>query len=55
MGSHPVKRTADTRRPTVEHMDIDHGRFDLAMSQQLLDGSNACLCVARRQVRTAFE
>jgi hypothetical protein len=55
MGSHPDKRTADTRRPAVEHMGIDNGRFDLAMSQQLLDGSNACLCVARRQARTAFE
>jgi hypothetical protein len=36
MGSHPVQWTADTRRPTVEHMGIDHGRIDLAMSQQLL-------------------
>ncbi len=40
MGLHPVHRTANTRRPTVEHMRIDHCRFDVAMAPQLLDGSN---------------
>ena len=40
MGSHPVQRTADTRRPTVEHMGIDHCRFDVAMPQQFLNSSN---------------
>ncbi len=40
MGSHLVQRTANARRPTVEHMGIEHRRFDIAMAQQLLDGSN---------------
>ena len=40
MGSHPVQRTADTRRPTVEHMGVDHRRFHIAMTQQLLNSSN---------------
>jgi hypothetical protein len=40
MGSHPVKRTADTRRPTVQNVGVDHGRFDLAMVQQFLNRSD---------------
>jgi len=40
INSHPVQRTADARRPTVEHMGIDHGHFDIAMTQRLLDSSN---------------
>ena len=54
-GSHPIQRAADTRRPSMKDMSVDHRRFDIAMPQQLLDRSNACLCVARRQVRAAFE
>ena len=46
MGLHTVERTADTRRPSMTDMGIDHCRFDIAMSQQLLNGSN---------VRAAFE
>ena len=40
IGSHPVQRTAVTRRSTVEHMGLDHGRFDIAMAQQFLNSSN---------------
>jgi len=40
MNSHPVQRTADTRRPTVENMGIDHCRFDIAMPQQFLNSLN---------------
>ena len=46
MGSHLVQRTANAHRPTVEHMGVEHRRFDIAMAQQLQDGSN---------VITAFE
>ena len=46
MGSHPIQRAADTRRSSMEDMGIDHCCFHIAMSQQLLNGSN---------VRTAFE
>jgi len=38
-GSHPVQRTADTCRPLMKEMSIDHHRFDVAM-QQLLTNSN---------------
>ena len=31
MGSHPVQRTADTRRPTVEHMGIKHRCIDITI------------------------
>ena len=40
MGSHLVQRTVNTPRPSVEHLGVDHRRFDIAMAQQLLDGSN---------------
>ena len=40
MGSHPVKWTAHARRPTVEDMGINHGRFDVALAQQFLNGSD---------------
>ncbi len=40
MGSHPVQRTANTPRPSVEHMGGAHRRFDVAMAQQFLNGSN---------------
>ena len=40
MGSHPVLRTADTRRPTVKHMGIEHRCFPVAMAQQFLNCSN---------------
>ena len=40
MGSHPVQRTADTHRATVEHMGIHHRRFDVAMAQQFLNSTN---------------
>lgn len=46
MDSYPVERTADTHWPTVEDRRIDHRRFDIAMPQQFLNGSN---------VRAAFE
>lgn len=46
MDSHPIQWTADTGRPAMEHMRIDHRRFDIAMSQQLLNSSN---------VRAAFK
>lgn len=40
MGSHPIQRTADTGRPSMKNMRVDHRRFDIAMPQQLLDRSN---------------
>ena len=40
MGSHPIQRTANTRRPTVEHIGIDHCRFDVTIAQQFLNSSN---------------
>jgi len=43
MGLYPIQLAADTRRPTVEPMGIDRWRFDIAIPQQLLDGSNAYL------------
>ena len=47
MESHPIQRTANASPAhAVEDMRIDHCRFDIAMPQQLLDGSN---------VRAAFE
>ncbi len=54
MGSHPVQRTADTRRPTVEHMGIHHCRFDVTMAQQFLNSSNlipACKQVGGERIR----
>ena len=46
MKSHSVQRTAHARRLTVEDMGINHGRFDLAIAQQLLN---------RSDIRVAFE
>ena len=40
MGSHFVQWTANTRWATIEHMRIAHRRFDIAVAQKLLDGSN---------------
>ena len=41
MESHPIQRTANASPAhAVEDMRIDHCRFDIAMPQQLLDGSN---------------
>jgi hypothetical protein len=39
MGLHPIQRAADTRRSSVENMDVDHSRFDIAMAQQFLNCS----------------
>ena len=55
LDSHPIQRAANTRRPSMKDVSVDHRRLDVAMPQQLLDHSNACLCLARRQVRAAFE
>ena len=46
MGSHPVQGTADTRRPSMKDMGVDHRRFHVAMAQQFLNCSN---------VRAAFK
>ena len=47
MESHPIQRTANASPAhAVEDMSIDHCRFDLAIPQQLLEGSN---------VRAVFE
>ena len=40
MDSHFVQWTANTRWATIEHMRIAHRRFDIAVAQKLLDGSN---------------
>ena len=39
-GSHLIQRAVGTRWPSVKHMRVDHRRFEIAMPQQLLDGSN---------------
>lgn len=46
MESHSVQRTAHARRPTVEAMIINHGRFAVAMAQQFLN---------RSDIRVTFE
>lgn len=46
MGSYPVQWTADTGRPSMKDMGVDHRHLDVAMPQQLL---------VRANVRAAFE
>ncbi len=40
MGSHPIQQTADTGRPSMKDMRIDHHRGDITMFQPLLNGTN---------------
>jgi len=40
LDSKPVNRTANACRCTVENMGIDHRRFDIGMTQKLLNSSN---------------
>jgi hypothetical protein len=35
LGSHPIQWTANTRRPSMEEMRVDHGCLDVAMAQLL--------------------
>ena len=40
IASKPVQRTANTHRPTMKDMSVDHRRFDVTMTQQILNRSN---------------
>jgi hypothetical protein len=51
----PVRGTAHGCRATVQYVGVDHGRADIGVAKELLDGSDACLCVARRQVVSIFK
>jgi hypothetical protein len=37
---HPVCRAPDTRGPAVQNVRVDHGRADVAVTEELLDGSD---------------
>src|SRR5262249_24593310 len=36
----PVRRTLDAGRPAVQDVRVDHGRADVAVAEQLLDGAD---------------
>jgi len=38
--SQPIQRTADTQRPGLEHMRVDHGRTHIGMTEQFLNRAN---------------
>ncbi len=38
--SESVHRASDCRRPSVQNMGVDHGRFQISMTQELLDGAD---------------
>ena len=54
-GSHPIQGTANARRSSVGNMGINHRRFHLRVANQLLHGSDACLCVAGRHAVPVFQ
>src|SRR5437763_16754444 len=40
---YPVRRAPDCRRATVQDVRVDHGRADVAVPQELLDGPDGAL------------
>ncbi len=40
---HPVRWAADTRGPAVQDVGVDHGRADVGVTEQFLDGSDVAV------------
>ena len=38
-----VCRAPDARRPAIQYVGVDHGRADIAMTEQLLNGSDIAI------------